>query len=110
VLENFYASKLYLAQKLVKESGLSVSVDGELCLSIIKWFMVIKVESGVMAMVGEAEVGETAQITVHVKYGDVEQTFSGSVNDVWVSVNKFFSETVPAFEDASITMLDLSTR
>jgi hypothetical protein len=27
--ENFYASKLYLAQKLVKESGLSINVDGE---------------------------------------------------------------------------------
>ena len=45
-------------------------------------------------------MGETAQITVHVKYGDVEQTFSGSVNDVWVSVNKFFSETIPSFDIA----------
>ena len=27
--ENFYASKLYLAQKLVKESGLSVYVNGD---------------------------------------------------------------------------------
>ena len=37
---------------------------------------------------------------VHVKYGGVEKTFTGSVNDVWVSVNKFFSETVPAFDIA----------
>lgn len=28
-IENFYAAKLYLAQKIVKESGLSVSVNGE---------------------------------------------------------------------------------
>jgi len=40
------------------------------------------------------------KITVHIKYGDVEQTFTGDVNDVWVSVNRFFSELVPAFETA----------
>jgi len=39
-------------------------------------------------------------VTVHVKYGDVEQTFTGNVNDVWVSVNKFFCEMVPAFDIA----------
>jgi len=45
---------------------------------------------------GEAE----RVITVHVKYGEIEQTFTGSVNDVWVSVNKFFSEMIPAFDIA----------
>jgi len=39
-------------------------------------------------------------ITVHVKYKDMEQTFTGNVNDVWVSVNRFFSEMVPAFDIA----------
>jgi len=39
-------------------------------------------------------------ITVHVKYRDMEQTFTGNVNDVWVSVNRFFSEMIPAFEVA----------
>jgi len=39
-------------------------------------------------------------VTVHVKYGGVEQTFAGNVNDVWVSVNKFFSEVIPAFDIA----------
>ncbi len=38
------------------------------------------------------------QITVQVKYKDVEKTFSGPVNDVWISINKFFSEFIPAFE------------
>jgi len=38
------------------------------------------------------------QITVIVKYRDLEQTFSGSINDVWVYVNKFFGEVMPAFD------------
>ena len=41
--------------------------------------------------------GEAARLTVHVKYGEVEKTFSGSVEDVWVAVNRFFSEFIPAF-------------
>lgn len=45
------------------------------------------------------------QITVVVKYAGVEQTFTGNVNDVWVSVNKFFSELVPAFDVARKVML-----
>ena len=40
------------------------------------------------------------KITVHVKYGDVEQTFAGNVNEVWVEVNRFFSEMIPAFDIA----------
>jgi len=54
--------------------------------------------------VSEAERDERL-ITVHVKYGDVEKTFSGSVDDVWVSVNKFFGEFVPAFDVARKVML-----
>jgi len=45
-------------------------------------------------------MSEDGWITVHVKYGDVEKTFTGSVNDVWVSVNKFFSEMIPVFDIA----------
>jgi hypothetical protein len=37
-------------------------------------------------------------ISVTVKYGDLEQKFVGSVDDVWVNVNKFFSEVFPAFD------------
>jgi hypothetical protein len=40
------------------------------------------------------------KVTVHIKYMDVEQTFTGSVDDVWVSVNRFFSEMIPALEVA----------
>jgi hypothetical protein len=35
-------------------------------------------------------------VTVHIKYRDTEQTFTGEVNQVWISVNKFFSEMIPA--------------
>ena len=51
------------------------------------------------------EVERSDQISVHVKYGELEQTFTGNVNDVWVSVNKFFSEMVPAFDVARKVML-----
>ncbi|MDH5745415.1 MAG: hypothetical protein OEZ21_00465 [Candidatus Bathyarchaeota archaeon] len=42
--------------------------------------------------------GGEDEITVQIKYKDFEETFSGCVNDVWISVNKFFSEFIPAFE------------
>jgi len=38
------------------------------------------------------------KITVNIKYSGMEQTFTGNVNDVWVSVNKFFGETIPTFD------------
>jgi len=38
------------------------------------------------------------EITVQIKYKDIEKTFSGRVDDVWISINKFFSEFIPAFE------------
>ncbi len=37
-------------------------------------------------------------ITVHIKYRDTEQTFTGDVEQVWVSVNRFFSEMIPALQ------------
>lgn len=42
--------------------------------------------------------GGEDEITVQIKYKDVEENFSGCVNDVWFSINKFFSEFIPAFE------------
>jgi len=38
---------------------------------------------------------------VQVKYKDIEQRFIGNVDDVWVSVNRFFSEMIPAFDIVS---------
>ena len=39
-------------------------------------------------------------VTVNVKYGGMEQTFTGDANDVWVSVNRFFGEMIPTFDIA----------
>ncbi len=50
-------------------------------------------------------MNEPNTITVHVKYGGVEQTFTGNVDDVWISVNRFFSDVVPAFDIARKVML-----
>jgi hypothetical protein len=38
------------------------------------------------------------KITVQVRYKDVAKTFSGNVNDVWIGINRFFNEFIPAFE------------
>ena len=48
---------------------------------------------------------EEAKITVSVKYGGVEQTFSGSLEEVWAALNKFFSELIPAFQIAKALVL-----
>ena len=45
------------------------------------------------------------KITVQIKYGDVEQTFSGSVENVWLSLNRFFGEFLPSFEVAKRLVL-----
>jgi hypothetical protein len=45
-------------------------------------------------------MSEVGRVTVHVKYGDVEQMFTGSMEDVWASMNKFFEEFIPSFEIA----------
>jgi hypothetical protein len=50
-------------------------------------------------------MGEVGRVTVHVKYGGVEQTFSGSVEDVWLSMSKFFNEFLPTFEIADKLVL-----
>jgi hypothetical protein len=53
-------------------------------------------------------VGEVKRaVTVHVKFGDVEQTFSGSVEDVWLSLNRFFGEFLPSFEVAKRLVLSV---
>ncbi len=46
-------------------------------------------------------MGESERIAVHVKYRAIEKMFTGSVDDVWVSVNRFFSEMIPTFNLAN---------
>lgn len=46
-------------------------------------------------------------VTVQIKYGNLEETFSGEVNQVWTSVNRFFCQTIPVFravQDAVLTV------
>ncbi len=58
-------------------------------------------------------IGKTARrnglnketIKVQIKYQDVEQTFEGNVNDVWTSINRFFSEIIPVIEVARKVLL-----
>ncbi len=44
---------------------------------------------------------KTARIEVRIKYKDVEKTFSGSVEETWLLVNKFYNEFLPSFEIAN---------
>ncbi len=48
------------------------------------------------------------KIVIHVKYKDVEKNFSGSVNNVWISINKFFSEFIPTFVIAKKMILNVN--
>ena len=44
---------------------------------------------------------------MQVKYGDVEKTFSGSLEDVWLSLNRFFGEFIPSFDIAKKLVLSV---
>lgn len=37
-------------------------------------------------------------VMIRVKYGDLEKTFAGGLQEVWLSINKFFNEFLPSFE------------
>ena len=37
------------------------------------------------------------KVTVHIKYHDIEQKFTGDANQVWISISRFFREIVPSF-------------
>lgn len=41
---------------------------------------------------------EGNNVTIQIRYKDVEKTFSGSLEEVWLCINKFFSEFIPTFE------------
>ncbi len=47
------------------------------------------------------------KIVVQVKFGDVEETFSGSAEDVWLSLNRFFGEFLPSFSVARRLVLSV---
>ena len=43
---------------------------------------------------------EKDEMTVHIKYQNLEKIFVGSPNTVWHGINKFFCETIPVFDIA----------
>jgi hypothetical protein len=49
-------------------------------------------------------------ITVHIKYKDVEETFTGDVDNVWISINRFFSQTIPLFDAAHSAVLTVDLK
>jgi len=53
------------------------------------------------------ELNDAKQVMVHVKFGDVEQTFTGSLEDAWLSLNRFFGEFLPSFEVAKKLVLSV---
>jgi len=51
------------------------------------------------------------QVTATIKYQETEQTFTGDANQVWTSINKFFSEIIPALDTVkkAILTVDIET-
>ncbi len=46
-------------------------------------------------------------IKVQIKYKDIEKTFSGNSEEVWLSTNRFFNRFLPSFEIASKLVLNV---
>jgi hypothetical protein len=49
----------------------------------------------------------TEKVTVHIKYKDVEKTFSAIPEETWLLLNKFFNEFLPSFEIANKLQLNV---
>ncbi len=47
------------------------------------------------------------KVEVHVKYNDVEKTFSGTPEATWLLLSKFFREFLPSFEIANKLLLSV---
>jgi len=47
------------------------------------------------------------RMTVQVKYKNIEKTFSGSLEEVWLSINRLFAEFLPSFEIANKLTLNV---
>lgn len=50
---------------------------------------------------------EDQPVTVQIKCQKTEQTFTGDPNQVWLCINKFFSEMVPALQTAKKVILTI---
>jgi hypothetical protein len=52
-------------------------------------------------------ISQTENVIVQIKYKDVEKTFSGSLEEVWLLINKFFNQFLPSFEIANKLALNI---
>jgi hypothetical protein len=52
-------------------------------------------------------VDKASDVTVQIRYKDVEKTFSGRVEEVWLLLNKFFGEFLPSFAIAKRLVLSV---
>jgi hypothetical protein len=52
-------------------------------------------------------MSEEKRVVVNVKFGDVEQTFTGNVEDVWLCLNRFFGGFIPSFTIARRLVLSV---
>jgi hypothetical protein len=50
---------------------------------------------------------EPEKVAVHIKYKDVEKTFSAAPEEAWLLLSKFFSEFLPSFEIAHRLLLSV---
>jgi hypothetical protein len=50
---------------------------------------------------------KSEKVTVHIKYKDVEKTFSAIPEETWLLLNKFFNEFLPSFEIANKLWLNV---
>ena len=50
---------------------------------------------------------KSEKVTVHIKYKDVEKTFSAIPEETWLLLNKFFNEFLPLFEIANKLRLNV---
>ena len=44
-------------------------------------------------------------VQARIKYKEIEQTFAGNADDVWISINHFFNHTIPTFKIAENIIL-----
>ena len=49
----------------------------------------------------------STNVTIQIRYGNIEKTFTGDPEQVWLAVNKFFSEFLPSFEIAQKLTLNV---
>jgi len=47
------------------------------------------------------------KVAVHIKYRDIEKTFSATPEETWLLLSKFFNELLPSFEIANKLQLNV---